>query len=1004
MRTGNRIAFLVLLSLLAAPSRTAVAEMPPVRVYTAADGLAAYDVYGILADSRGFLWFRTVDGLSRFDGYAFTTYTTEDGLPDRRVSEIVETRAGDYWVATLGGLCRFDPRGVRGSAESPPFVRVPIGEGEGAAGVNAVVVARDGALWVGTDAGLFRLEARDGGWVASHVDLGTRASVLGIVEDRHGEIWVAALEDKGVYRVGPGGVERQAMPEFATYFEPETVFEDRDGRLWVGARTGFCYAEPGEAGAPRVFVGSGPGAPIVWTTSFHQARDGTFFMGTTTGLWRAVATAGRFAFERVASLDGACDREVWDIAEDRDGNLWLATRCGALRVGRYGFTVYSAADGLGPLGLNSIFESRAGDLVVTTVHGKCVVLRFDGARFIAASPNVKTNNWGWGWGQTVLQDHTGAWWVPTGDGDFRFPGADRPEAALGARPERVYGGGQVFRAFEDSRGDVWLATTLPARLLRWERERGEIVELTGATGMPAGVEFSAFAESRDGGLWIGTSDGLLHYADGRFTALGAADGVPRGWLRALHLDLAGRLWIASSLGGLGRIDDPSTERPAIRVYRRADGLSTDNLHCVVDDAWGRIYVGTGRGVDRLDVETGRVKHFTAADGLPKGTVALGHRDRQGRLWFGAMSGLARFDPEPEREREPPRTLVTGLRVAGVARPVSALGESALADLDLGSTEDNVSVDFLGLGVSLGEELRYQYMLEGADVDWSAPSAERSVTFAHLAPGSYRFLVRAVDADGVASPAPAAVAFTVAAPVWQRWWFLALAAALAGAAIYALYRYRIARLLEVERVRTRIATDLHDDIGANLTKIAVLSEVANYRLGGDGDDSLAAIANISRESVTAMSDIVWAVNPGRDGLRDLTRRMRQFANEALVSGGVDVRFTGPEADDLRLGDELRRQVYLVFKEAVNNAVRHSGCTRVDVSLAVARDRLVLGVSDDGHGFDPLAEADGNGLINMRKRAAAVGAALDVRSGDGRGTTVTLSIPVRREGRFVHRHPT
>jgi signal transduction histidine kinase len=337
--------------------------------------------------------------------------------------------------------------------------------------------------------------------------------------------------------------------------------------------------------------------------------------------------------------------------------------------------------------------------------------------------------------------------------------------------------------------------------------------------------------------------------------------------------------------------------------------------------------------------------------------------------------------------------VTGLRVAGVALPVSSLGEASVEALALGPSENSVSVDFLGIGTSLGEELRYQYKLDGADDDWSAPTPERTVTFANLAAGTYRLLVRAVDADGRASAQPAAVAFTIAAPVWQRWWFLALAGALAGLAAYALHRYRIARLLEVERVRTRIATDLHDDIGANLTRISVLSEVASYRSGGD--DSLASIARISRESVESMSDIVWAVDPKHDSFRDLVRRMRELADEALTVRGVDVRFSAPESDgELRLGHELRRQLYLIFKEAVNNASRHSGCTRAEIAVGLGHGGLALEVADDGRGFDPASESEGNGLVNMRRRAEAMGARLEVRSAPGEGTAVRLEVPMRR----------
>jgi signal transduction histidine kinase len=255
-------------------------------------------------------------------------------------------------------------------------------------------------------------------------------------------------------------------------------------------------------------------------------------------------------------------------------------------------------------------------------------------------------------------------------------------------------------------------------------------------------------------------------------------------------------------------------------------------------------------------------------------------------------------------------------------------------------------------------------------------------------------VRAVDSDGRASPEPATVAFAIAAPVWQRWWFLALAALAVAGAAYALYRYRVARLLEVERVRTRIATDLHDDIGANLTRISVLSEVASYRSGG-GDESLASIARISRESVASMGDIVWAINPKRDSFRDLVRRMRELANEALASAGVRLTFSAPDSiDDVRLGHDTRREVFLVYKEAVTNAARHSGCEHAAVRIDLDGRKLALEVSDDGRGFDPSARRGGNGLQNMRRRAAAIGGRLEVRSAPGEGTSVRLEVPLGR----------
>ncbi len=993
-----RLLRILMLLLLATPLVAGRAELLPIRTFTTADGLPSLGVYRIVADSRGFLWMCTGDGLSRFDGYAITTYRTKDGLPDRRVTDVRETRDGTLWIATLGGLCRFDPR-----EGAPPFSVVPLGDTPEANTVSALLETRDGRLWCAGLGGVCHADPGDGARTVTRVDLGTSAVPLTLAEGRLGCVWVGA--QLGELRcVWPDGrVEAYRLPGTFGGDEILCLYEDERGRLLVGTKYGLFRSTPRASADETVsFSKVSSGAPDGWTDAFYMARDGTLWAGATSGLWRETDRDAA-AFEQLGAIEGACDREIWDVAEDRDGNLWLATTCGPLRVDRRGFTTYGTADGLSNVAINSIFESRSGDLVVTTLNKGRTVHRFDGARFVAASPRLPESVGqflGWGSGQTVLQDRDGAWWMPTGLGALRYPSAGRPEDALGGPPEWIARGDEAFRMFEDSRGDVWIGTYGPvARLLRWERATGAVVDLTrevaaaGASGL-----VTAFCETRDGAVWTGTGLGhLLRYASGRFERLPVDGEVPLGMVRALHVDDVGRVWVASSAGGLGRVDDPTAARPSIARYTMGDGLASDNVWCVTTDAYGRIYLGMPQGVDRLDPATGRVKHYTTGDGLPEGAVQHAYRDRAGRLWFGTTFGLARLDPRPDEPRPAPRTVVTGLRVAGVARQVSALGAAALPALDLGPSENSVSVDFLGLGASLGEPLGYQYMLEGADDEWTAPAAERSVTFANLSPGTYRFLVRAINADGVASQEPAVFAFTIAAPVWRRWWFVLSAIAIVGLALYVVHRRRVARLLEIERVRTRIATDLHDDIGANLTRIAVLSEVASYRRGenGGGDDSIASIARISRESVTSMSDIVWAINPKRDTFRDLLRRMRTLADEALATQGVEVCFAAPDSDgDLRLGDELRRQIYLVFKEAVNNAARHSGCERVEIEVALDHGRVALTVSDDGRGFDPASESDGNGLANMRKRAGGLGSRLDVRSAPGEGTTVHLEVALRR----------
>jgi len=323
---------------------------------------------------------------------------------------------------------------------------------------------------------------------------------------------------------------------------------------------------------------------------------------------------------------------------------------------------------------------------------------------------------------------------------------------------------------------------------------------------------------------------------------------------------------------------------------------------------------------------------------------------------------------------------------------------------LATHQNYLRIEYVALGFGPGEELRYQYRLEGAGSEWSTPSNQRTVTFANIAPGAYRFVVRAISADGVSSTQPASVEFTILPPVWRRWWFLSLAAAAAASLLYAVYRYRLARVVEIANVRTRIATDLHDDIGANLTKIAILSEVARRQLEGpvEARDRLSTIARISRESVASMSDVVWAINPRHDTLRDTIRRMRQHAEEVLTGLGIDVAFSAPEsAAKVRVPIDVRRDFFLIFKEALNNAVRHSQCRKVTIDIRVDGSRLCFLLSDDGVGFETSADPAGNGLANMRRRAARMNATFDLISTPGRGTTVSLSVP----GSFAWqvRHP-
>ncbi len=337
---------------------------------------------------------------------------------------------------------------------------------------------------------------------------------------------------------------------------------------------------------------------------------------------------------------------------------------------------------------------------------------------------------------------------------------------------------------------------------------------------------------------------------------------------------------------------------------------------------GRVYAGNARGVDRLDPATGRVQHYTTRDGLLSGFVNVALRDREGVLWFGSSKGISRLTPESDERLDPPQVFIGGVRAAGTPHVISHLGQRDVGGLALRPGEGQLQIDFFGLAFGLGESLRYQYRLDGADDRdrWSDLTAERTVHYSRLPPRTYRFQVRAVRADGTLSARAATVAFEVMPALWQRAWFQALVAIAIALAAYAAYRIRLERLLALERVRSRIAGDLHDDIGATLAQIAVLSEVVQTQI----DDQhaplrapVARIAQTAREAIASMSDIVWAINPQKDSLHEMVRRMRRFANESAAGARHHVhhRSTGSgraarrgrtpsHLSDLQRGDQQR----------------------------------------------------------------------------------------------------
>ena len=662
---------------------------------------------------------------------------------------------------------------------------------------------------------------------------------------------------------------------------------------------------------------------------------------------------------------------------------------------------YGSSDGLdGQPDERSIFEGHDGQLyVVTGIHNRNI-RRFDGNRFVSVAPMVPghDSSWdwsGWGWGQIHLQDHLGEWWFATGQGLLRYPKVKRLEDLAHTPPKAWYRDlNDVFRLYEDSRGDIWIGNWRGAsQLARWERSTRRFrYQQVGAPGDWVGGMPTAFREDRVGNLWIGRWErGLVRYRKGRFEWIFPEE-KPTGTILSLFLDHAGQMWVGTSRGGLLRFDDPAAEHPGYRVYSTKDGLSSNEVRAITEDRFWRIYFWTGRGVDRLNPDAGGIRHYTETDGVSVlHDISVAFCDHNGSLWFGP--GLWRLDPEPDKPAQPPPIRITNMRIRGRDHPVSELGETDLSGLVLQPSQDQLQIDFASLHFDTSNTIKYQYKLEGADDDWNTPGDLRSVNYPRLPSGRYRFLVRAVNTEGLVSTIPATITFRLLPPLWLRWWFLTAAGMLLACLIYWAYRFRLQQLLELERVRTRIASDLHDDIGSSLTQIAIMNEVVRRR-GGHSADLLERIAGLSRELVDSMSDIVWAINPKRDQLSDLIQRMRRFANDVLEPTDIEVSFRVlPEHSNTPMHADMRRELFLIFKESLNNIARHAWCGQVDIFVEVDGSQLSMRINDDGEGFQSAQEdGHGHGLISMRDRARRLGGDITAASERGKGTTLMLNVPL------------
>jgi signal transduction histidine kinase len=418
---------------------------------------------------------------------------------------------------------------------------------------------------------------------------------------------------------------------------------------------------------------------------------------------------------------------------------------------------------------------------------------------------------------------------------------------------------------------------------------------------------------------------------------------------------------------------------------------------LAEDRSGGVYLGTTRGVYFRDPLSASWRVYTAEDGLINDEIAEMHVDRMGALWLTSQRGVARIVPRAQPRRDVPPARIESVSLSGTMvpspwsrpldeRPVTVEPELARLRVEFAANE------------LLLRPLAYRFRLLGLDDAWTDAGTSRSANFGALSPGRYEFEVVPVALDG-GTGAPARFKFEVLRPRWARSGALGAYALLAGAIVIAVRRSRLERNRAIETVRSRIARDLHDDVGSSLTQIALIAEVLRQVPPASEShvrERLGRMTSLARESLDSFRDIIWALNPREGRIEEVTSRLRKMAADLDEGPEVQVAFDDPGVGQIRLRVEPKHHLYLIAKELVHNAVRHAKCNRVDVRVRVVDEEIELSVVDDGVGFAADAASPGFGLSNVKRRAQTIGGRIEIDSQKSRGTRIFVRVPLHSSG--------
>jgi signal transduction histidine kinase/ligand-binding sensor domain-containing protein len=950
------------------------------RDWQADDGLPGDNVTGVAQTSDGYLWIATQTGLARFDGLRFENVRIPLGREHPIIRAMLSDDSGRLWLAEEGGII------VR-MLGGPPLL-IPPTKGLSKAQPLELAQGADGAIWVANvDGTVCRIDGVKVRRFGSEDGL-PAAGACCLSRDANKRLWWAKAGKAGFFD-GTRFVTRFEQADRTIHLQARS-----QGGMWICAGDRFLWL--GEDGKTHDMATIPPDTTVVRPTTLFEDRAGAVWLGTTAGgLFRCDGT-------NVSRVETS-HRRIRTVSEDREGNIWVGTDGGGLnRLRRQVVEIEGKDAGLPFETVRSVCEDTNGTIWVITQNGD-VVNDADGSWRTVSSER----EWSGGQATCVTCDRQGMVWIGTfSHGLHRFASGNftpvrRPEGL--AQPS-------IRSLFTDSRGDLWIAFSQGDVLQRYTAGKFQNFDLPHDSR-----PIRAFTEDALGTVWMANLDMRLLRVDGnKIVDETDKTAEPLHPIRCLTATADGSLWIGYSSSGLGRLKNGSFVKLGLE-----QGLKDESICSLMPDNNGCMWFGSDHGIFRASLsEMEAVKRGVAAaircigygrdEGLPSLQGYYGYapgacRTRDGRILLPTHSGLAIVYPSRVRTNSvPPPVIIEQVELDG--KPMAAQARSKALQAPPGHRK--IAFTFTAPSFIEPDKVRFRYRLEGWDEDWMDADGARTVAYSRLPAGDYRFRVLAGNSDGVWNETGAQFRFSVAPFLWNTWLFRMVSSVCLLGVVFAAVRFVAVRRLKakvqrlerenaVQHERARIAADIHDDLGARMTQISLLTERARQSITQPqvATEHVQEIASLSRSGIKSLDEIVWAVNPRNDNVADVLDYAGQYAVDFLRAAGVRCRIDFPDVPPTReLSGEVRHTLFMAIKETLNNVVKHAAASEVIVKATTDGAAFCWEIADNGRGFEHAPKsAFADGVRNLEKRLGAIGGECHIASGNGKGTMVAFRVP-------------